>query len=373
MNFDLSEDQQLLKNGVERFIADRCDFESRRKRLAAQSGTDREMWSQFAEMGWLAILVPEAAGGMGWSMIEAAVILEEFGRGLVTEPYLEGALVAPRLLAGTDAAVADELLGAIASGEELIVPALLEARGRYEFRAPRVEAKSNGGGFTLSGRKILVAGGDAADRYLVTALLDGKLAIFHLTAETAGLSRRSYRLLDGSWAADLDLDDVQLAPDALLASAEGAAELLERVCDEASVGVAALEVGSCEQAVALTAEYLETRKQFGQPLADFQVLQHRMADLFIEAAMAKSSLYGALSTLSGPSEARQAAVSRARARIDRAALEIGNTAIHLHGGMGMTVEYPVGHYYRRMVQLARTFGDREYHLDRYERLCPMEA
>jgi alkylation response protein AidB-like acyl-CoA dehydrogenase len=366
MDFTLGEEQQALKDGAERFVADRYDFESRRKRLAALSGTDRAMWAQFAQLGWTAVLVPEAQGGLGWSMLEAAVLLEELGRGLVTEPVLEGAVLAPSLLSGCGSEAAKALLSAIVAGDMLVVPAMLEAGSRYRFDGPATTARREGDGYRLSGGKILVAGGDEADVVLVTADLDGRPALIAVPMSALGARRRTYRLLDGSWAADIRFDAVQLDRDALLS--DDAAHGLARAWDQAALGAGALAVGSMEKAIQLTSAYLHTRQQFGQPLAGFQVLQHRMADLFVQAAMAKSALLGGLAVLDGEDNARSEGVSAARARIDRAALDVGNACIHLHGGMGMTEEYPVGHYYRRIVQLARSFGDSEYHLERYERL-----
>jgi len=373
MNFELSENQALLKDGVERFMADRYAFESRQKRLAAMGGSDRGMWAEFAAMGWSALLVPEEQGGLGWGIEDVAIVLQEFGKGMVAEPYVDIAIVAVRLLTGAGTAPAASALADIASGETLVVPALLEAGGRYDYFTPRTILKRQGDNFVLSGSKILVGAGDVADHLIVSAMLDGALALLLVPTSTQGVSRNSYRLLDGSWATDVGIDQATVSEDWLLASSEAASAILDRALDDAALGIGAQAIGGMDRILDITNEYLHTRKQFGQPLAAFQALQHRMADLFIETEMARSALYSAFSASGGSDACRRTSVSAARVRIDNAGLKVGNMGIHLHGGMGMTMEYPVGHHYRRLVQLARSYGDTDYHLERYESLTTEAA
>jgi alkylation response protein AidB-like acyl-CoA dehydrogenase len=368
MNFELTENQTLLKDGVDRFVAERYDFESRRKRLATLDGTDRAMWAQFAQMGWLALLVPEAQGGFGWGIEEASIVLQAFGRALVVEPYLDAAIVAVLMLEESEADNVKSLLSDIATGEALVSIALIEAGSRYRYTVPSASARLTGNGYELTGSKILVAGGDAADWFIVSADLDGELGLFVVPGNAEGVSRGTYQLLDGSWSADVAYDAVALPSEALLASGASAVYRLDRALDSAALGIGAQAVGSMDRILEITNDYLNTRKQFGQPLADFQVLQHRMADLFIDIEMARSALYGGFAALGDVDAERQAAISAARVRIDAAGQRVGNMGIHLHGGMGMTMEYPVGHHYRRLVQLGRAYGDAGYHLERYESL-----
>lgn len=362
MDFSLDENQQFLKDGAERFFADKYDFESRRKRLLGITGTDRDMWGQFADLGWLGILVPEEQGGLGWSVIDAAVILGECGKALIAEPFLECGVVAPTMLAGSASARAGTALEEIVAGTALVVPALLETGNRYRYATPVTTASADGDGYRISGKKILVAGGDGADQFIVTAMLDGEVTLFLVGSGQDGVSRSSYRQLDGSWAADVGFDNVQVDADARF----GGAEALARGLDAGAIGVAAQQVGSLDRVLELTAEYLHTRKQFGQPLAAFQALQHIMSDLFVNTEMARSAMHGGLAATKRAGGERSGAVSAARARCDRAGQTVGNLGIYLHGGMGMTMEYPVGHHYRRLVQLMRAYGDTEYHLSRYE-------
>jgi alkylation response protein AidB-like acyl-CoA dehydrogenase len=326
------------------------------------------MWSQFAEMGWLAVLVPEHSGGLGWTMVEAAILAQEFGRGLVVEPFLEANVLAVRLLTLADAPAGNALLAGIASGEMIVAPALLEAGSRYDLAAVATRLEMRDEQLMVSGRKVMVAGGDTADNFLVSVTDGLSTAVLLVPANAAGLTREIYRGLDGGWLCDVTLDAVRLPVDALLVHGDRALEILRQAQDEAAMAAAAEAVGCMDRILEMTADYLRTRQQFGHPLADFQVLQHRMADLFVETEMARSALHSGLSQLGSDEEPRAAAISAARVRIDQAAHKVGNQGIHLHGGMGMTVEYPVGHYYRRLLILARTFGDTDFHFDRYEQL-----
>lgn len=368
MNFELNEDQVQLRDSVRRYLDDRYGFESRQKRLGGGEGTDRTMWTEFAAMGWVGLLAPEDAGGLGWGLVDATIVLQEMGRGLVAEPFCEAALLAVRLLVLSQAPAAAEALVRIVDGETLIVPALLEPGKRYDVSGPGAQLIPTGDHLTLSGDKILVSGGDKADAFVVSATLSGETVLALVPADLPGVSRSAYRLMDGGWGCDIRFDAVSLESRLVVAKGAHAERILERSLDEAALGAGAEAIGCMDKIVEMTTRYLRDRKQFGRPLADFQVLQHRISDLFIETEMARSALYGALATLERTPAERQSAVSAARVRIDQAAHLVGNQGIHLHGGMGMTMEYPVGHYYRRLVMLAKTFGDTDYHLERFEAL-----
>ena len=368
MNFDFSENQIILRDGARRFISDRYNFEARYKRLNAAQGSDRQMWAQFAEMGWLAILAPEEAGGLGWSITEAAILAQEFGRGLVVEPFLEASVLATRILTLAGSPSANAILTGIANGEQLVAPALMEVQSRYNLNQVTTQVDFQDQELLVTGRKLLVAGGDIADFFIVSAIAENKLVLVLVPADTAGVKREVYPALDGSWLCDVTFDAVRLPADALLSDENRALEILMQASDEAAIVAGAEALGCMDRILEMTAEYLHTRKQFGQPLAEFQVLQHRMADLFVETEMARAALHSGLSMLCANDVERAAAVSAARVRIDQAAHKIGNQGIHLHGGMGMTIEYPVGHYYRRLLVLARIFGDTDFHFERYSNL-----
>jgi alkylation response protein AidB-like acyl-CoA dehydrogenase len=326
------------------------------------------MWARFAELGWLAIAVPESAGGLGWSSVETAIVAQEFGRGLVTEPFTSCGFLAPSLLAQGAAEAPAPVLAQIASGEALVAVAVEEAGARYDLASAETRVEVRGGSYVLSGRKSMVVGGESADYLIVNARGPDGVTLLLVPGGAAGVQRRRRRLLNGGFAADILFQEVSVAADGLIAAPPQAAALLERAFDQAALLAGAEAVGCMDRILEITAEYLQGRQQFGQPLAKFQVLQHRMADLFVETEMARSALYSGLAALDAPAAQRASAVSAARVRIDRAAHRVGNQGIHLHGGMGMTMEYPVGHLYRRLLMLVRAFGDTEHHLERYEQL-----
>lgn len=368
MKFELNEDQLMLQDSIRKFAAVRYEFSTLRQRITSASGTDRGMWAQFADLGLLGVFVEEASGGLGWSLIDGAVVFEELGRSLAIEPYMEAALLAVRILSGSGSSLAKELLPCIAAGTALVTVCLAERNSRYNYMQPSCKASAIADGYKLNGQKILVAAGDIADQMIVSANVDDGLGLFLVDAAAADAARHTYRLLDGSWASDITFTDARLRANSLILAGTAAETVMRRSFDEAAVAAAAQSVGCIDRIVEITAEYLENRKQFGQPLNRFQVLQHRLADLYVESQMARSALHSALSAMDGPEKARQAAVSGARVRIDQAGLKIGNQGIHLHGGMGMTMDYPVGHYFRRLMLLSKTFGDTEHHLERFERL-----
>ena len=368
MNFDLGDEQVALRDGVRRFLGEQYAFESWRRRLSAACQTDRTMWTQFGELGWLGMLVPEACGGLGLKLQDAMPMLQEFGYHLVAEPYLDGAVLAVQLLARSDSPLARALLPALATGDALLSVAMLESNQRYRLDTPQTLLVRKAGTYRLSGRKLLVEGGDVADGYLVLARYEGDLALIYVPATTIGVARNGYRLLDGGWGSDVTFTDVAIDDQWLLATGAPLIEILARSLDEAALGAAAQAVGCMDRVLELATEYLGTRKQFGRTLASFQVLQHRIVDLFVDIEMARSACYGALSAIDREAAVRSAAVSAGRVRVDQAALRVGTQGIHVHGGVGMTMEYPMGHCHRKLLRLTRLYGDTTYHLARYERL-----
>jgi alkylation response protein AidB-like acyl-CoA dehydrogenase len=368
MNFELNDEQIALKDTVSRFVADRYGFEERRRKRLTAPHTDAQVWSEFAELGLLAVTVPEEKGGLGFSLNEAIIICQEFGKGLVVEPYVQMALLAARLLCAADNKMADALLAQVITGERLVTVALQESNLRYRFDQFATKIEATGNSYRLDGAKILVSGGDAADYLILPATLGATPALVLVPTQAAGVERHAFRQLDGSWACNVRFTSVELPPGAMLVQGDAASALLQSAFDEGALYTAAETIGCIDRIIEITAEYTGSRKQFGQPLSGFQVIQHRLAELFTEAEMARAALHGGMSGAAGSPEQRALAVSAARVRIDQAAQKIGNQGIHLHGGMGMTMEYSVGHFYRRLLMLSKAFGDAEYHLERYEQL-----
>ncbi len=362
MDFSLSDEQAMLKDSVMRFVGDRHGFDKARAHATAADGFSRDDWARFAELGWLMLMIPEAQGGIGGRLEDAAILMEGFGRGLVAAPYASTAVVAAGLLAR--AGGADDLLADIAGGEALVALATEEARSRYDLLHVETEARVADGGFVLRGAKIVVPDGASADRFIVSARLSKTIALFLLAADAPGLEIRRYRTIDGRRACDLAFAD---APARLLM--HDAAETLSRAVDEASLLLAAEAVGGMQAAIELTADYLKTRQQFGRTLSKFQVLTHRVADMFVKLENARSMLLRGLAAAGGGSaEARAAAVSATMVTIIQAGEFVCGQAIQLHGGIGMADENAVGHYYKRLRAIARTYGDLDFHRQRHLRL-----
>lgn len=369
MEFALIPEQLQLRDGLRRYLREQYSFEQRTPRLQPGAALDRATWQQFAELGLLAAGLPEDAGGWGGSAVETSLIAEELGRSLVVEPYIENAILAARLLLNCRR---DEHLAALASGEQIFAVALHEDARDFGCAHCDTIASPVANGFRLSGRKIMVGWGGAANRLLVLSSISGSdqndLGLFSVDPQLSGISVSSYSTIDGRQAADISFADVEVPASTLLLSGEAVRPALDDAIDHAIVGLCAESVGCMDAAIELTTSYLGDRKQFGKPLAEFQVLQHRMADMFIEADFARSMTYQALSALGrGPVE-RGRAVSAAKIRVDHASHFVGGEAVHNHGGMGFTEEYPAGHYFRRLMAIRQSLGDAAYHLDRYSRL-----
>ena len=372
MDFDLTEEQSLLKDSVDRLIADRYDFESRKKFTAEPDGYSRDNWRQFAELGLLAVPFAEEHGGIGGGSVETMIVMEAFGRGIVVEPYVSTVVLGGGLLrhAGSDAQKA-ELLPQVAAGELTLAFAQVERASRYDLFDVSTTAKKEGDGWVLNGEKGVVLHGDSADKLLVTARTGGDrrdrsgIGLFLVDAKAPGISRRGYPTQDGMRAAEITLDNVRVGPEGVLGDPAGALPVVERVVDEAIAALCAEAVGVMDRMRELTVDYMKTRKQFGIPIGSFQVLQHRAADMVVMIEQARSMAFFAtmMSAADDPAE-RGHAVSAAKVQIGRSGRFVGQQAIQLHGGVGMTQEYSVGHYFKRMTMIDTAFGDADHHLSR---------
>jgi acyl-CoA dehydrogenase len=370
MDFTLTVEQEMLRDSARQFIASELSFDSRRRALAAAQQGDT--WARFAELGWLAMPVPEEADGLGSTTADLVLMCEEMGRGLCVEPFVACAVLPAGLLAADDHADVRNVLADLATGRHRVAVATYEAGRRYDVQRPRTTAvRQPDGSFRLDGAKILVNGGAEADSLLVFAKCEQheggapELALFLVAADAQGVTRRRYLGLDAIEMADVHFEGVPLAAGAVLASGQDALDAVDRAFDEAAVCQCADTVGAMSRALELTVEYLHVRRQFGRALSEFQALQHAAAELFIEVSDAKSMLYQAVAALAGPARTRRKAVSGCMVKVMSAAKEVAGMAVHLHGGIGMTDEYPVGHYLRRVMVSERFYGDHEHHLQRY--------
>jgi len=376
MDFAPSEEQRLLVDGAERFIREAYDFESRRALADSAEGYSPAHWGQFAELGWLALPIGEDRGGLGGSAADVMLLMEVFGRGLVLEPYLGTVLLAGRLierLASPDQA--ETYLRPMLAGSSRAAFAFTEPQSRYDLADVATRALRDRAGYSLSGRKSLVLGGPGADSFVVCARTAGDqrerdgLSCFLVPAAAAGLTRYDYRTIDGGRASELYLEDVAVEPDALLGAEGAALPIVEEVVDGACAAVCAEAVGILDAASRATRDYLSQRTQFGAPLASFQALQHRLADMTIAVEELRSLAYVANMRLDedDPAE-RGRAVSAAKAEIGRRGRSVVADAVQLHGGMGVSEELNIATYFKRLNAITALFGDRAFHLRRYRKL-----
>ena len=368
MNFDYSEEQKMLVQSLERTLAKSYDYETYRAQLAEKASHDPALWQSLAELGIMAMPLPESAGGFDGDHTDIALISTELGRRLVPEPYVSNVVVAAYILNAVDGdAHADDLM-AIGTGEKRFAAAFYEPGERHDPLAVNTMATETGDGWTLNGHKAVVLGADTAGTFIVSADANGP-SLFLVPADADGVSVRKYQLLDGRGAADLVFDDVTLPSDALLGNAGEATEIILEAVDRGAAALVADSVGAIEEVIEMTKEYLRTRTQFGRPIGTFQVLAHRMVDLLIEYEQAKSmSMEASVEATNEDQGARKKAISAAKAKVGAVSRKFGQDAIQMHGGIGMTDEYALGSYVKRLLVNETLFGDTDYHLERYSSL-----
>ena len=361
MDFDFSEDQEALREAVQRWAEKGFSFE-RRHALAQAGGASREVYAELADLGLCGLLIPEADGGMGMGAIESMVVCEELGRGLVHAPFAAAALMSPALLAAAPQALKASLLPAMASGQKLVVPALQERASRYRLNRVSCQASRQGEGWVLDGTKTVVPAGDEADAFVVSARLGGKdvndsagIGLFVVQAEQA--TTRGYATQDGARSADL----VLRATPASLVSEDGFM-LIEHAMDIGIAAQCAEAVGLMDRLLAITVDYMNTRKQFGSTLASFQALRHRVADLKMQLELGRSMSYFASLKLGEPPAQRRRAISQARVQLGQSMRMVGQQCVQLHGGIACTDEYIASHYFKRLTVLELSLGDTLHHL-----------
>lgn len=370
MDFDLTEEQRLLKDSVDRLLADAYGFDARKQIVASDEGVSRAVWAQFAELGLLGLPFSEEQGGFGGGPVETMIVMEAFGRALVVEPYLATVILGGGLIrhAGSAAQQA-AILPAVAAGERRLAFAHAERQARYDLFDVATTARQDGDGWVLDGQKGLVLHGDAADTLIVSARTGGAsrdhsgIGLFLVDASAPGVSRRGYPTQDGQRAAEIALTGVRVGLDAVLGDPTGALPVIEKVVDEAIAALCAEAVGAMEASLQSTVEYLKTRQQFGTPIGSFQVLQHRAAEMVVALEQARSmAMLAAMMAGSSDPRERRAAISGAKAQIGRSARFIGQQSVQLHGGVGVTMEYQIGHYFKRLTMIDTLFGDADHHL-----------
>lgn len=369
MDFTYSEEQRMLADSLRRFVDTEYTFTQRRNSARGGGSFDRKIWSALAEMGVLGLTVPPEFGGFGHGAASQLVVQRELGRGLVAEPVIPSAVMATAVLAAYGSTAQQQAwLPALAAGERVLALAYLEPVTRYRPEAARASAERRDDGYVLNGIKSLAWHGAAADALLVSARIAGSndLALFLVPRGASGLTVAAYPTMDGLHAADLKLSNVLVGADAVIGQPADGLAALEHGIDHGIAALCAEAAGAMDKLIAITGEYLRNRHQFGKPLASFQALQHRMADMLVQSELALSMAYVAAQALTEPDlAARRRMLSGAKVVVARAGRFIGQQAVQLHGGMGMTDELEVGDYFKRLAMVDVLLGDSDYHLARY--------
>ncbi len=372
MDFDLSEEQRLLKESVDGLLGDSYDFEQRKKYGAEPGGWSRAAWTQLAEQGLLGLPFNEADGGFGAGAVETMIVMEALGRALVLEPYLATVVLGGGFLRhGGSAAQKAKHLPSLIDGSATLAFAQLERNSRYDLADVSTKASKSGAGWVIDGEKFVVIHGDTAGTLVVTARTGGGqrdkagIGAFLVPANAKGVIVKGYPTQDGLRAADITFHGVEVGADAALGDPGNGLPLIEQVVDDARIALCAEAVGAMEESLKTTVEYIKTRNQFGVAIGTFQSLQHRASDMFVALEQARSMSYFA--TMAGTftdAKERATAVAAAKVQAGRSARFVGQQSIQLHGGVGMTMEFKIGHYFKRLTMIESLFGDADYHLRR---------
>src|SRR3981081_1526071 len=372
MDFDLSEEQRLLKESVEGLLGDSYEFEHRKKKMGEKGGWSKAVWNKFAEQGLLGLPFSEDDGGFGAGAVEIMIVMEAMGRALVLEPYLSTVVIGGGFLRhGGSAAQKAANIPGIIDGSKTFGFAQLEKNSRYDLNDVATSAKKKGGAYVIDGEKFVVLNGESADTLIVTARTKGGqrdaggIGVFLVPGNAKGITKKSYPTQDGLHAADIAFTGVEVGADAAIGDPENALPLIERVVDEARTAISAEAVGIMDESLKATVEYLKTRKQFGVPIGSVQTLQHRAADMFVAVEQARSmSMFATMASDFDDARERATAVAAAKVQIGKSLKFVGQQSIQLHGGIGMTMEAKIGHYFKRLTMIENTFGDTDYHLRR---------
>jgi pimeloyl-CoA dehydrogenase small subunit len=368
MDFDLSEEQRLLKESVDGLLTDSYDFEQRRKYMKEKGGWSRAVWGRLAEQGLLGLPFAEEDGGFGGGGVETTIVMEALGKALVLEPYLATVVIGGGFLRhGGSAEQKAAHVPGIVDGSKTFAFAQLEKNSRYDLHDVATTAKKKGGAYVIDGEKFVVLNGENADTLIVTARTRGErrdksgVGVFLVPANARGVTKKSYPTQDGLHAADISFTGVEVDGSAAIGDPENALPLIERVVDDARIALCAEAVGLMDESLKTTVEYIKTRKQFGVAIGTFQSLQHRASDMFVALEQARSmSMFATMAMDFEDPKERAKAIAAAKVQIGKSGKFVGQQSIQLHGGIGMTQEAKIGHYFKRLTMIENTFGDTEY-------------
>ena len=376
MNFEFTEEQTMIKDSVSRFVRDEYDFDTRRTIIDSDEGISREFWSMFAELGWLSVPFDEEYGGFGGSVEDIAAVMEELGKGIVVEPYASTVVVFGGLLSASDnSALKADVIPSIIDGSCMGSLASVEVQSRFEMADVATSAIATDGGYKINGEKTVVANGGTADKFIVTARTSGDqfdydgISLFLVDASAPGVTVKSYKMMDGQSAATVSFKDVLVSESQLLNAVGKGMDLIEQVMPQILIALSAEALGIMSTLNSTTVEYTKVRKQFDTPISSFQVLQHRMVDTFMACEQTKSMLYrGLCQAGEDDRNALVKTVHALKAMVARYGKLIGEEAIQIHGGIGMTDELNIGHYVKRLMMINVSFGDGDFHQQKFNQL-----
>lgn len=373
MVFSLSEEQMLLSESVEKFVQKDYTFDLRQKLTRTEIGYSEDNWRTFAELGWLGVPFSEDDGGFGGSAVDTMTLMEQFGKGLVVEPYLSSVILAGGVIKiGGDKVQKESWLATLIDGSKQAALAFTEPQGRYNLTDLNTVATADGECFKLSGHKCVVLNAPSSDFFIVSARTSGErldaqgVSLFIVPAAAAGVSRRDYPTVDGFRASELYFHNVVLQQNALIGDLDDGLHILEQVIDEGTLAISCEAVGCMEVLYKNTVEYCKTREQFGQPIGKFQALQHRIVDMYIAHEQSKALMQiAAMRMNQGYDNVAKKAISALKVQVGKSGRFVGQNAVQLHGGIGMTDELNIGHYFKRLTVIDTLFGNVDFHLKRF--------
>lgn len=375
MNFELSEEQKMIQQSVERFVQENYDLTNRVKISSEDPGYSKEYWGSMADLGWLGLAFDEEDGGFGGNQIDTLVLMEQFGKGLVLEPFLANIVLGGGIIKrAASPAIKESIIPSLMEGKLQITLAYAEEQSRFDIEDVATAAREEDGGFIINGKKSMVLNAESADKIIVVTRTSGSqvdengISLFIVDASSEGVEKQNFPTVDGLRASEITFEDVKVSSEALVGEKDNGFKILQAVVNDAILALSAEAVGAMEVLYKDTVEYTQQREQFDHALSDFQVLQHRMVDMFMEYEQCKSLLFRAtLETVEDPDLA-QRTVHALKHLIGKSGIFVGESAVQLHGGMGVTEELRVGHFFKRLLVIDSQFGNADFHLDKFTNL-----
>ena len=367
MNLNFSDEQQMLRELIQKFCESDYTFKKREEIIKSGEGFNSDFWQQFSELGWLSLPFKEDSGGLGYGPVELSILFEEFGKVLVVEPYLSTVVLSGTIIDNSTFDRRIELIEGIIAGDKHLSLAYIESDQNFDHSAPKTTASHQGDDILVNGKKSLVLNGGSANHFIVMLTLDTECTLVLIDKDQAGVSLKQYPTVDGQTCAELVFENVSITNEAIIAQGDEAKRLLDEALNLATLCISAESIGCMTACYLQTVEYTKGRQQFGQPISNFQVLQHRMVDMFIETEMCKSLLYKAMLECDADEDTKAQSVAALKYQVGTAGKSVAQQAVQLHGGMGVSEEMLIGHYLKKLVAIDALFGNADYHLHKYSK------